>query len=222
MKRFFPRLQQVREVDLKQLKEMSRDLAQIVQKSGYIPEHILYVERAGLLVGFEIAMFFKCGISSIHSTRSGGSVKSKLKKAFRYLPRFVTHLLRRLEIKSNIHGVKKERHVYCEYQPPPMNKKILIVDDAIDTGHSLVAIIKFLENLGYNKQHIKIAALTTTGLNTAVRADFSLLDQIVCAFPWSYDSRQYDETQGVYKTQKYVVNHFSIFKGSSGLTEPNN
>jgi hypoxanthine phosphoribosyltransferase len=219
---FFPQLQQVKDIDLKQLKEMSRDLAKTVQQSGYIPEHILYVERAGLLIGFEMAVFFQCGISGIHSKRSGGTVKSKLKNVFRYLPRFVTHFLRRLELRSNIHEVKKERNVYCEYQLPPENKKILIVDDAIDTGHSLVAVEKFLEDRGYSKKQIQIAALTTTGLNAAVKADFCLLDQITCAFPWSSDSRQYEETQGVYSTEKYVINHFPLFKGPQGSTRPDN
>jgi len=201
---------QIIDVDLTLLKKMSCDLAKQVQKSGYAPEHILYVERAGLLVGFEMAAFFQCKISGIHSKRSGGSAKSKLKVILRRLPRFATHFLRQLELGSNIHEIKKERHVSCENAMPPKEKKILIVDDAIDTGHSLISILDYLKQYGYSSKNIKIAVLTTTGAAPALRADFSLLDQVVCAFPWSYDSRQYDETQGVYNTEKYVLTHFRI------------
>lgn len=192
----------VKEVDLIKLKEMSIELAQTVRRSGYKPEHILYIERAGLLVGFEIADFFQCGISGITSRRSGSSIKSKFKRILRHLPRVITHFLRQFELNSNIHGIHKERNVFCEYQFPPKDKKLLIVDDAIDTGYSLAAIRNFLETHGYDKNSIKIAVLTTTGAAPVLHADFSLLDQVTCAFPWSYDSRQYEETWEIYRNKK--------------------
>ena len=206
----FRKRKKVIDVDLKELRKMSRDLAKTVQKSGFEPEHILYVERAGLLVGFEMAAFFQCGISGIVSQRSGSSAKSKFKFILRLLPRFVTHFLRQLELKSNIHGIKKERRISCENEMPPRGKRILLVDDALDTGHSLVAVLDFLKTRGYSRKDIRVAVLTTTGATPALRADFSLLDQIVCAFPWSYDSRQYAETQGVYRAEKYILNHFRV------------
>lgn len=210
MRKNFKKRKTVIDVDLTGLGKMSRDLAKTVQKSGFKPEHILYVERAGLLVGFEMAAFFGCGISGILSRRSGSSAKSKIKLILRLLPRFVTHFLRRLELKSNIHGVKKERRISCENEMPPRGKRILLVDDALDTGHSLVAVLDFLMAHGYRRKDIRVAVLTTTGTTPVLRADFSLLDQVVCAFPWSYDSRQYTETQGVYRTEKYVLNHFRV------------
>ncbi len=188
----------VADVDLIQLKMMSVELAKQVQQNGYEPEHILYVERAGLLIGYEMARFFNCSISGIHSKRSGGALKSKVKIILRYLPGFVTHLLRRLELKSNIHEIKKDRNVYCEKDLPPTDKKILIVDDAIDTGYSLVAVLEFLEKHGCRKEMLKTGVLTTTGTKQVIRSDFSLFDQIICAFPWSYDSREYSKTQKLY------------------------
>ncbi len=210
MKQLFKKRRQVIDVDLAMLRKMSRDLAERVQDSGCDPEHILYVERAGLLVGFEMGAFFGCSVSGIHSRRRGSAAKSRMKVLLRVMPRFVTHFLRQLELKSHIHDINKERHVSCEHEMPPRGKRILMVDDAIDTGHSLVAVLDYLTNHGYSKDDIKIAVLTTTGTTPALRADFSLLDQVVCAFPWSYDSRQYAETQGVYHTEKYVLNNFRV------------
>jgi len=206
---------QVIDVDLAELRNMSRHLAKAVLKSGFKPEHILYVERAGLLVGFEMAAIFGCGISGILSRRSGNSAKSKFKFILRLLPRFVTHFLRQLELKSNIHGVKKERRISCENEMPPRGKRVLLVDDALDTGHSLVAVLDFLKAHGYRREDIRVAVLTTTGADPALRADFSLLDQVVCAFPWSYDSRQFEETRGIYSTEKYVLNHFHMLPDCS-------
>lgn len=212
MKNLLLQLQQVKEVDLKQLKEMSRDLAQTIQESGYIPQHILCVERAGLLIGYEMADYFKCRVSGICTNRKGGSLKSKLKVILRHLPRWLTHLLRSIELKSNVHEVNNERNVSFEFneippydEKPSHDKRILIVDDAIDTGHSLVSIIDFLKKLGYSQKNLKIAVLTTTRAEPVLKADYSLLNEVTCAFPWSYDSKQFEDTWRVYKGKKSIM-----------------
>ena len=205
MKIFLSSKSKIIDVDLVQLKKMSVELAKQVRRNDYEPEHILYVERAGLLIGYEVARFFNCSISGIHSKRSGETLKSKVKVILRYLPGFVTHMLRRLELKSNIHEIKKNRNVYCEKNLPPTDKRILIIDDAIDTGYSLVAILEFLEKHGCKKEMVKTGVLTTTGTKQVIRADFSLFDQIICAFPWSYDSGEYTKTQKLYNFIKAEI-----------------
>jgi len=69
----------VLDVDLDLLKKMSGNLAQKIENQGYIPDHIIYIERAGAIPGFEMALFFNCSISSIRAKRSGASFKSKVK-----------------------------------------------------------------------------------------------------------------------------------------------
>lgn len=222
MKSYFNKRKQVIDVDLPLLNKMSQDLARQVKMSGYEPEHVLYVERAGLLVGFEMALFLNCTISGIHSKRTGGSAKSSIKHILRWLPRFVTHFLRKLELSSNIHHLKNKRQIFCEQEMPPSEKRLLLVDDAIDTGHSIVAILDFLTGRGYKRENIRIAVLTTTGENPVIRADYSLLHHVVCAFPWSYDSRHYDRTEGVYHTEKYIVNNYRLLpRHEINSNEPN-
>lgn len=190
------------DVDLIQLKKISIDLAKKVEQKGFLPEHILYVERAGLLVGIELSLFFNCPISGIRSSRSGGPMKSRFKLILRRLPRFVTHFLRKLEMNSSLHETNDERHISCPAPLPSKNKKILVVDDALDTGHTLKAVLNYLAANGFSMENIKSAVLTTTGEAPLIKADYSLFDQILCAFPWSYDSRQYDETRKKYKSIK--------------------
>lgn len=201
---------QVKEISLSELNHYSRELALRVEESGFIPQHVLYVERAGLLIGTAIADHFKCSISGIHASRSGGSTKSQLKIILRYLPRFVTHFLRRIEMKSNIHGVKSERHISYEGNPPPKGKTILLVDDAIDTGHSVQKILNSLNSTGYETAEIKVAVLTTTGSDPVRKADITLFDQIICAYPWSYDSREYNAAWQLYDKTKEKLCHQKI------------
>lgn len=195
----------IEDINLLRIKEYSLRLAQRVNDSGYVPDHILYIERAGLLVGYEIAKYFDCNISGIYSSRSGQSIKSRAKVILRYLPRAVTHLLRNIEIKSNIHAIKKERNVYMGNLYPPNGRNILVVDDAIDTGYSLKAVLDFLLSKGYDRSHIKTAVLTTTLNGPIFWADISLFEQVSFVFPWSPDSKEYSQTWRLYEQLKASI-----------------
>ena len=195
----------IEDIGLSKLTEYSLMLAEKVSESGYVPEHVLYVERVGLFPGHEIANHFNCGISGIHSSRSGTSIKSTAKSFLRYLPRPVTHLLRNFEFKSNVHGVKKERNVTIESEFPPIEKRVLVVDDAIDTGYSMKAVVDFLIENGYAEDKITTAVLITTQENPLWKANISLFNQTSFSFPWSYDSREYKKTWKLYENLKEAI-----------------
>lgn len=197
--------QPVKEVSLDLLKYYSKTLADAVHKDGFTPDHVLFVERAGLLIGDEIAKYFGCSIGGIATQRYGGTTKSKFKFILRYSPRVLTHFLRQIEVLSSFHEVQSERSIVTEYPLPGKGKKVLVVDDAIDTGYSIKAVIDYLLNEGYDRNLMRVAVITTTSKTPAFRADYSLFDQVICAFPWSYDSRQYDQTWSEYKSKKELI-----------------
>lgn len=69
-------------------------------------------------------------------------------------------------------------------------KKILIIDDAIDSGDTLSAIIKTLKKTN-PKIKVTSAVLTETTKNPAIRADYTLYrNQTLIRFPWSNDYRK--------------------------------
>ena len=197
--------QGIKDINLEQIEEYSLHLAHKVGNSGWIPDHILYVERAGLFIGHAVSDYFDCSISGIYCGRTGTFFKSKIKIVLRLLPRVVTHLLREIEIKSKIHSMYEDRKVYIEGLYPPQDKNLLIVDDAIDTGYSAENIFSFLLGNGYHKEQIKIAVLTNTYRDSACRADISLFDQVKFAFPWSYDSREYIRAWKLYNEYKSSI-----------------
>jgi len=197
--------QRIKDISLSQIKDYSFRLAHKISSSGWMPDHILYVERAGLFIGHVVSRYFDCSISGIYCGRSGNSIKSKMKIVLRLLPRAVTHLMREIEIKSNIHSIKEERKIYIKNLYPPQDKNLLIVDDAIDTGYSAKEILSFLLSSGYLKEQIKIAVLTNTYKNSECRADISLFHQVKFAFPWSYDSREYNRAWKLYDEYKSSI-----------------
>lgn len=195
----------IEHIDLKKLKEYSICLSREVSNRGYTPENILYIERAGLFIAHELANTFGCGISGIYASRSGSLLKSYIKIVLRNLPQNVTNLLRVLEEKSKIHAIKKDRNVYIEKSLPPKGKNILIVDDAIDTGNSMKSVVNFLVSEGYNINQIKSAVLTTTRKSPVYEPDIALFRNVSFAFPWSYDSNEYDVTWKLYDRIKSLI-----------------
>ena len=183
------------DVDLKDLDQMSLALGRKITADGFKPDHILYVERAGLLIGNVLAEYFKVGLSDITCQRMGTSAKSGIKGVLRWLPRWATHLLRRLELFSSMHKARSERHVTWNRALPLAGKKILVVDDAVDTGYSLRAIMQYLLAYGLSQKNIRIAVLTTTGKDLCITPEYSLVKNTICAFPWSYDAPQFYETR---------------------------
>lgn len=211
----------VMDVDLDLLRIMSIDLAKKIKAQGYKPDHILYIERAGILTGYEISKYFNTPVSGIVSSRSGSCFKSSVKSILRLLPRFITHFLRRLELGSSIHNVNSKRNVICQKPLPPKNKKILVVDDALDTGHSIAAVLNWLKRHDFDLSGVKTAVLTTTGKKHYISADFTLLDNTICAFPWSYDSRQYYETKILMDAvRSQITNYTSSTTNSYGHAIP--
>ena len=70
------------------------------------------------------------------------------------------------------------------------NKKILIIDDAIDSGDTLSAIVETLKKTN-PKAKVATAVLTETTKNPAIRADYTLYrNQTLIRFPWSNDYRK--------------------------------
>ena len=146
----------IENLTLTDLNKYSVCVAQKVLDINYAVDHVLYVERAGLFLGHLIANYIDCPISGIYSSRSGSSIKSRAKLFLRHLPKCFTHLLRKIEVHSNIHRVKKDRRVHIKDRLPPHGKNILIVDDAIDTGFSFRAVYDFLLSNGYDTHLIRV------------------------------------------------------------------
>lgn len=65
---------------------------------------------------------------------------------------------------------------------------ILIVDDAVDTGLTLLAVVNFLKVHTNNKVKIVSLCATLTTENPTYRPDFYLFKNKLLRFPWSLDA----------------------------------
>ena len=180
-------------VDNKEFGEMCRQLMTEVLTSGYEPDVVVAVERAGVFVAkaMNIGDFY-----TVRCCREGSKAKkSGLGKVLRYLPSFVNVMLRKLE-----YHLLQWRDKSVNYQPriveinPDLktaltegNRKVLIVDDAADSGRSLKSVVDELGKLGCNNE-IRTAVITMTRPDTICTPDYALFrDQTLIRFPWAAD-----------------------------------
>lgn len=66
--------------------------------------------------------------------------------------------------------------------------RILVVDDAVDSGASLLAVVERLRQINPGAE-IRTAAITVTTAAPAIVPDFTLFNRVLIRFPWSKDYR---------------------------------
>lgn len=192
------------ELSIKDLEEQCYKWAEEL-KGECRPDLVVYVAKAGYLIGREMSRSFGCNMVGIVTKRRGGRVKSKLGSFMKYFPHFVRNVAIFMEFKSGIHAKNSERQVYWLDNPDPFVgkvKTILIVDDSIDTGYSLKAVAEAVrEKFGQNTK-IKIAGLNVWDKSRKIiRSDYSLYQNTIILAPMSKDSRYYDEFVQMYKNR---------------------
>lgn len=181
----------VSSLQLSDIDGLCDDLARRIRVHPFTPSWVLYIDRAGKYLGMKLAAHFRCTVSGISASREGARTKAMLRPILRLLPERLAHELRRIELASGFHAVNKSRHVRFLDVSPGLEDDIAVVDDAVDSGYSMLAVLDFLEARGYDRRKIVTVAVTVTGKQPIHRPDVSLYDYLV-TFPWSVGSRHYD------------------------------
>jgi hypoxanthine phosphoribosyltransferase len=193
------------------LNACSLALSEKVRKDAFIPEHIVYIERAGLFVGYLAAKHFFCRLSGIYSRRDGMNMKPRLKRILRHLPKTITHLLRKAELRYKFQTAQVKRYIEIVDPLPSKNVKILIVDDSADTSYSLKSVYDFFIQNRYKKENIKTAVLTAIHPDSPFKPDYALFSRTILTCPWSYDSRSYERTWQLYETIRTSIKDGTAF-----------
>ena len=138
------------ELSLSDLREKSYELAEVV-KSSYQPDMILFIAKGGYLIGRYIGERIGAPIVPVYAERQASGLKKLVSPLLKILPQFVKLFLRKMEVKSGVHNTIKERQVSfpgCNGEAGLYeNKRLLIVDDSVDTGGSIVSVINELNKM---------------------------------------------------------------------------
>ena len=169
---------------------------------NFVPDIIIGIRTGGYVAAEIMAKEakHKPQLLAISRQRTSTQRKNKikcLKKILRLLPYTITDYLRILEHKllnfksateqqsfspnidelSTLRGALRARE----------NCKILIVDDAIDSGATMKAVLDVVRAEANSACIIKTATITVTTDSPIIQPDYTLYRHVLCRLPWSFD-----------------------------------
>ena len=163
-----------------------------------VPETLVAIKNGGSYVGAALKEIWNISDEQYFEiTLQRPSTKAKKGIFFKIickLPTPILDLLRIAEatILSALHSKKKENFELSNdllNRLTNSNGSILIVDDAIDSGATMFAIVSEVRKHVGNRC-IKIAAITQTSSSPAIAADYALYqNHTLIRFPWSADKK---------------------------------
>ena len=179
----------VKTLDRELFKQTCLDLRQKVEESGFQPDVVIAVPRAGMWV--HEAAWSDFPLYAIKLIRPS---KGKLKKSVSWLIKSLPLRLRdAIRIWEARKLVKRQNHMTTTGielpQLPDDVKNILFIDDAVDSGATLKAIVEKTQN-EYQKADIRSAVITLTYPEAIYKPDYCIYNnQILIRTPWSIDMR---------------------------------
>lgn len=192
------------ELSRKDLESQCNSWAQEIKKA-YQPDLIVYVAKAGYLIGREMKTVFHVPLVGISATREGNALKEIVGPIVSKLPNFVRNVLIALELKSDTHSKNTERKI--QFHEGMLNMKsenihhILVVDDSVDTGHSMQQVVSAISKV-FKDADIKIAGLNVWDKSRdIIDTDFALYTNTVIKTPMSKDSKEYKEFNTLYNEE---------------------
>lgn len=169
----------------------------------YQPDLVIYIARAGYLYAVPMNKVFNAKILGIGAVRSGNRIKEFIGPIMSICPRTFRKILATLELKSGVHNKKTERDVIFHSSINDLDckvyKKILIVDDAVDTGYSMKKVLeKTVERFINAEVRTACFNMSCKPEECVIKIDYVLLQGYSVKTPFSKDSREYTKTKKKY------------------------
>lgn len=184
------------------MKKVQLSMEEIINLSGlwareisisYHPDCIVYVAKAGFLIGREFARWFEVPLIGISAARSGNSTKKRLSNIAKHFPEKIKDMARMLEMKVNIHKMNADRNIFWidDISTISWAKCVLLVDDSVDTGNTIIAVRNSIMHY-LPDATIKVASLNVwSEAEKKVSVDFYKYTDTILKTPMSNDSRDH-------------------------------
>jgi len=198
----------IEDVKLNDLQMLTETLVSQMKEAQFKPDVVIYLETGARLIG---ACFYKATqvpVIPITIQRPNSSSKARITTLFINMPVFLQNFLRKVE-RRVLSFTPNPRTISAAPQVNLVGKKVLILDDAADSGESLLLAKKWAMEKNAIEENIRLATIAVTQLRAKQIVDFWIYPRI-CRFPWSSDSRerveylkQYEQTDPA----KFTIGH---------------
>ena len=171
-----------------------RELEDRVRTSGFVPDAVVGIAKGGDFVAAQ--MYSGVPHVSVSCRRPSTAVKDKagaLMRLIRRCPLWVRDGLRMFEARFFACRQGRPRHPVFDAGAVELLKKagrVLIVDDSVDSGATLLAVVNAIRKLQDDgaPHDVRAAVLTVTTRNPVVLPDYFLYNNYtLLRFPWSKD-----------------------------------
>jgi len=178
--------------------EVCRLLAEAVNRR-YQPDLVVGIATGGAHVAERMRPFFahEPSMTNIRIRRAGTAVKGKLKASstLPLLPRPVANGLRWLEVEAreaayrakNADVTMSARETEDLDRLAPAARRVLIVDDMVDSGRTLEAAAAAVRARN-SSCTVTTAVIASSWRKPPVQPDICLYDRTLVRFPWSMDA----------------------------------
>lgn len=192
------------ELSLRELREISIAEAKKI-KEQYPVDLIVYVAKAGFPIALYMNEVFNVKLLGIGAQRKGNFLKSKLGPLVAYCPRFVRDILITIELKTKVHKRDTERNIEFHNSIESLEidnyKKIIIVDDSVDTGNSMKLVYEAIRDRFVDAE-VRTYALNVWGESKIVfQTDYCSYENTVIRAPMSKDSKEYNKFVDMYNME---------------------
>lgn len=168
--------------------------------SEFSPDVVIGIATGGAYLVSKMD-FSGIPIMEVKKQRGLTKVKNKffLKWLLSILPTSVNKLLRVIELMINefifnIRGVKRNDQgvdlIKGDFGILKDAKKILIIDDAIDSGSTFIECIDYIKPYLSDDCELKTAVINVTFKKPAFTPDYNLYERTIVRYPWANDVRK--------------------------------
>ena len=152
----FKKTEEIRQDCMEWAKEISKD---------YDPDLVIFVAKSGFLFAEPLTKYFNCSMVDVFASRIDNGKKDIIKKIIPLMPSFLLAFLLKKKVTQKDYSKKNERVIKSTERLDRINlnmySRILLVDDSVDTGWSMIQVIDFLKKRGVSK--LKIASYCVLG-----------------------------------------------------------
>lgn len=187
----------VKTIRLADIDFLAQKLLEHIDESRFAPDQILYIETGARLLAASLHKKRRIPSLPIVIRRAGSSTKARYSFLLRLVPLSILDLLRKLERRRSS-SVANIRHIEAAPEADFTRKRVLILDDAADSGESLLLARRWVMERGAAECDVKFATISVTQARARELVSYWIYPQL-CRFPWSSDSGERQEYVSLYE-----------------------